>query len=90
MFRILLKFLRFLRLPTFIRGLGRDEREWNTPVHNGKFASFMALQGHYGRNSDRSDRRLRLQKLTRVVVMLTAALGAGWVVVESAKALAIF
>ncbi|MCS6246055.1 MAG: hypothetical protein H2173_00960 [Opitutus sp.] len=90
MIRALLQLLRYLRLPTFVRGLGRDERDWNTPVHNGKFASFMALQGSHSRNSDRYDRRLRLQKLTRVVVVLTAALGAGWVALESARALAFF
>jgi hypothetical protein len=88
--RALLQLLRFLRLPTFVRGLGRDEHAWNTPVHNGKFASFMALQGSHSRNSDRYDRRLRLQKLTRVVVVLVFALGAGWVALESAKALALF
>jgi len=88
--RALLQLLRYLRLPTFIRGLGRDERGWNTPVHNGKFASFMAVQGRPNRNSDRYDRRLRLQKLTRVVVVLTAVLGAGWVALESAKALVLF
>ena len=59
-------------------------------MHNGKFASFMALQGSHSRNSDRFDRRLRLQKLTRVAVVLTAALGVGWVALESAKALALF
>ncbi len=90
MIRALLQLLRYLRLPTFIRGFGRDERAWNTPVHNGKFASFMAVQGRHSRNSDRYDRRLRLQKLTRAVVVLTAVLGAGWVALESAKALALF
>jgi len=88
--RALLQFLRYLRLPTFIRGLGRDENAWNTPVRNAKFASFMALQSHHGRNSDRYDRRLHLQKLTRVVVVLAFALGAGWVALESAKALTLF
>ena len=90
MIRALLQLLRYLRLPTFIRGLGRDERDWTTPVHNGKFASFMAVQGGRRRNSDRHDRRLRLQKLTRAVAVLSAALGAGWMALESAKALALF
>ena len=90
MIRAFLQFLRYLRLPTFIRGLGQDERPWNTPVHNAKFASFMALQSNHCRNSDRYDRRLRLQKLTRVVVVLAVAVGAGWVALESAKALALF
>jgi hypothetical protein len=33
---------------------------------------------------------LRLQKLTRAVFVLTSVLGAGWVALESAKALAFF
>lgn len=90
MIRALLQLLRYLRLPTFIGGLGRDERDWNTPVRNGKFVSFMAVQGRPSRHSDRYDRRLRLQKCTRGVAVLTAALGAGWVALESAKALALF
>ncbi len=90
MIRVLLQLLRYLRLPTFIGGLGRDERDWNTPVHNGKFASFMAVHGGHRRNSDRHDRRLRLRKLTRAGVVLAAALGAGWVALESAKALVLF
>lgn len=82
--------MRALYLPTFIRGLGRDERGWNGPVHNGKFASFMSVHRRPGRNADRFDRRLRLQKLTRVVLVLAGILGAGWFAVESAKALALF
>ena len=90
MIRALLQLLRWLRLPTFIRGLGRDERGWDTPVHNPKFASFMSVHHHPRRHPDRHDRRLRLQKLTRIVVLLAAALGAGWFVLESAQALALF
>ena len=90
MIRALLQLLRLLHLPTFVRGLGRDERGRSTPVHNGKFASFMAVQGNHRRHADRHDRRLRLQKLTRAGFVLAAALGAGWVALESAKALVLF
>ena len=90
MIRALLQLLRLFRLPTFIRGLGRDERDWNTPVHNGKFASFMAVQGNHRRSPDRHDRRLRRQKLTRTVTLLAAVLGGGWFLLESARALALF
>ena len=90
MIRALLQFLRLLRLPTFIRGLDRDDRAGNTPVHNGKFASFMSVQGSRHRHSDRYDRRLRMQRLTRAVAVLTAILGAGWFALESAKALSLF
>lgn len=90
MIRALLQFLRLLHFPTFVRGLGRAELGRSTPVHNGKFASFMAVQGSYGRRSDRSDRRLRLQKLMRVMVAVLAVGGAGWIAVESVKALSVF
>jgi hypothetical protein len=88
--RALLQLLRLLRLPTFVRGLRPDGARGLTPVHNGKFASFMAVHHNHRRHVDRHDRRLRLQKFTRAGFMLAAALGAGWVALESAKALVLF
>jgi len=89
--RALLQFLRFLRIPTFIRGRGNDRRMSTTPVRNGKFASFMSVQGG-GRHrySDRHDRRLQFQKFSRAVTLAGAILGATWVAIESAKALSFF
>lgn len=91
MIRALLQFLRFLRIPTFIRGRGNDRRIARTPVRNGQFASFMSGQDR-GRHrySDRHDRRLQFQKLTRFVTMAGAALGFAWVALESARALSFF
>jgi hypothetical protein len=89
--RALLTFLRFLRIPTFIRGRGDDDCGWTTPVRNGQFASFMSVQGCSRRHHpDRHDRRLQFQKLTRALVMTGAAIGFTWIAVESAKALTFF
>lgn len=90
--RALVTFLRFLHIPTFIRGCGEEPRGWTTPVRNGQFASFMSVQGcsrrrHY---ADRHDRRLHLQKSMRTVAVVAAALAVAWVAVESAKALSVF
>jgi hypothetical protein len=88
--RALLHLLRLLRIPTFILGRRDDPRGRSTPVHNGKFASFMSVQGRCSRQSDRHDRRLQLQKLTRAVAVVAVTLSAGWIAVESAKALSFF
>ncbi|MFA6962885.1 MAG: hypothetical protein WC205_19170 [Opitutaceae bacterium] len=91
MIRALLTFLRFLRIPTFIRGQGDRRRMPTTPVRNGKFASFMSVQGsNQSYLSDRYDRRLRFQKLTRVATFLAATAGFAWVAIESAQALSFF
>lgn len=91
MIRALLTFLRFLRIPTFIRGRGEDDCGLTTPVRNGQFASFMSVQGCSRRNHpDRHDRRLQFQKFTRAMVMTTAAVAFAWIAVESAKALSFF
>ena len=81
MIRALLQLLRLLHLPTFVRGLGRDERGRSTPVHNGKFASFMSVQGNHRRHADRHDRRLRpLQVHARAALQPGALTGihAAW------------
>lgn len=64
---------------------------WTTPVRNGQFASFMSVQGcSRRRHSDRHDRRLQVQKFTRVLTMTGVAIGFAWVALESAKALSFF
>ncbi len=91
MIRALLTFLRFLRIPTFIRGRGEDRRSDTTPVRNGQFASFMSVQGCSRRHHpDRHDRRLQFQKLTRIALMIAGTVGVAWVAIESAKALSVF
>jgi len=89
--RALLTLLRFLRIPTFIRGRAQDSRGWTTPVRNGQFVSFMSVQGCSRRHHpDRHDRRLHFQKLTRAVMMIAGTVGFAWVAIESAKALSVF
>lgn len=91
MLRALLQLMRFLRLPTFIRGQGNSRNAGTTPVRNGKFASFMSVQGCAGRrHPDRHDRRLRVLKLTRLATRIGAAAGFAWVALESARALSFF
>ena len=91
MIRALLTFLRFLRIPTFIRGRGMERRFDSTPVRNGQFASFMSVQGcSRTRHPDRHDRRLQFQKLTRIAALLAATAGFAWVALESAKAISLF
>lgn len=91
MIRALLTFLRFLHIPTFIRGQADRVRGVTTPVRNGKFASFMSVQGCGRRHHpDRHDRRLQFQKMTRAVLTVGGATGFAWVALESAKALAVF
>ncbi len=91
MIRALLTVLRFLRIPTFIRGYGEQDRAGSTPVRNGQFASFMSVQGCSRRHhADRHDRRLQFQKLTRTVMMVAGAVGFAWIALESAKALSVF
>jgi hypothetical protein len=88
--RSLHRILITLRIPTFVRGLGR-ENCGGTPVHNAKFASFMSVQGcGRRRHPDRHDRRLRRQKFTRTFAFLCAVLGSAWVALESAKAFSLF
>lgn len=90
MLRALLTFLRFLRIPTFIRGHGGEVRRAATPVRNGQFASFMSVQGCHRRHPDRHDRRLQFQKATRAVITITGFVGFTWIAIESAKALSVF
>lgn len=59
-----------------------------TPARYGQFASFMSVQSH--RHSDRHDRRLQFQKLTRTLAVVAAAVGFAWVALESAQALSLF
>ena len=62
-----------------------------TPTRNGQFASFMSVQGcSRRRHPDRHDRRLQLQKLTRLATIVAAAVGCAWVAAESAKAISLF
>jgi hypothetical protein len=62
-----------------------------TRIRNAQFVSFInssACQG--GRHADRHDQRLRRQKLMRGLLALAGAGGLGWVVLESARAFAMF
>jgi hypothetical protein len=90
-FRALLQFLRFLRIPTFITGRAEYRRLDRNPARRGQFASFMSVQKCSRRHHpDRHDRRLQLNKFARAATTLAAIAAAAWIAVESARALSVF
>ena len=62
-----------------------------TAIRNAQFVSFVDASGCFdARNPDRHDQRLRRRNIMKVVVALAGAGGLGWVVLESARAIAMF
>lgn len=91
MIRSLLQLLRALRIPTFIAGRREYRRIDRNPPRYGQFASFMSVHGcGRRRHPDRHDRRLQVQKFTRAVATVAAAVGFAWIALESAKAISLF
>jgi len=62
-----------------------------TSIRNAQFVSFVDASGCFdSRRPDRFDRKLRRQKALKAVLTLAGAGGLGWVVLESARAIASF
>ena len=79
--------LNFCRRPSIRFGLGRDPRgRFREP----RFASFLAENNRRRPDTDRHDAVLRGRKVMRNLFRLALAGGGAWVVLESARALAIF
>jgi hypothetical protein len=79
--------LNFCRRPPIRFGLGRDPRgRFREP----RFASFMADANRRPLDSDRHDAMLKGRKAVKNVFRAGVALGAAWIVIESAKALSMF
>ncbi len=79
------------RRPPIRMGRVDNARIRRTRIRNAQFVSFVDASGCLKtRNPDRQDRKLRRQKLMRAIVMLAAASGLGWVVLESARAISQF
>lgn len=79
------------RRPAIRMGRVDNDRIRRTRIRNAQFISFVDSSGCFeSRRPDRHDRRLRRQKLTRFAWKLAAAGGLGWIVVESARAIAMF
>jgi hypothetical protein len=84
-------FLSLFRRPPVRMGRVDNARIQRTRIRNAQFVSFIDASGCHGaRHADRHDQRLRRQKLLRGLLALAGAGGLGWVVVESARAIAMF
>jgi hypothetical protein len=79
------------RRPPIRMGRVDNARIRRTAIRNAQFVSFVDASGGFqARRPDRYDRRLRRQKVIKTVVTLLGAGGLGWVVLESARAIATF
>lgn len=80
-------FLNFCRRPSLRFGLRRDPRgRFREP----RFASFLAENNRRRLDTDLHDTVLRGRKVVKNLFRLALAGGCAWVVLESARALAIF
>ncbi len=79
------------RRPAIRMGRVDNARIHRTRIRNAQFVSFVDASGCFeARRPDRHDRRLRRQKFVRFALKLAGAGGLGWIVVESARAIATF
>jgi hypothetical protein len=83
--------LNLFRRPPVRMGRVDNARIHRTRLRNAQFVSFIDSSGCQGSfRPDRHDQRLRRQKLLKGLLMLGGAAGLGWVVLESARAIAMF
>ena len=79
------------RRPPIRMGRVDNARIRRTRLRNAQFVSFVDASGCFeARRPDRHDRKLRRQKTIKAVLALAGAGGFGWVVLESARAIANF
>lgn len=83
--------LRYLfhccRRPSLRFGIARDRR---SPRRNTCFASFLAENNRRNSDIDRHNAVLKGRRLLRNFLLLLVTGGGAWIVVESARALAVF
>jgi hypothetical protein len=80
-------FLNLFRRPAVRFGLARGRRgRFRDP----RFVSFLAQSNRRTLDTDFQDAVLRGRRLLKLALVLGAAVGGAWVVVESAKALTLF
>lgn len=83
--------LNLFRRPPVRMGRVDNARIRRTRIRNAQFVSFIDASGCCeGRRADRHDQRLRRQKWVKGFVTLLGAGGLGWVLLESARAIAMF
>jgi Pyruvate/2-oxoacid:ferredoxin oxidoreductase gamma subunit len=79
--------LKFFHRPALRFGLARDSRgRFRDP----RFVSFLSQNNRKTLNTDFQDAVLRGRRLARNALIVAAAAGAAWIVLESAKALSLF
>jgi len=79
------------RRPPVRMGRVDNSRINRTRIRNAQFVSFIDASGCCAdRHPDRFDRRLRRQKLLKLLTALLGTGGLGWVILESARAIALF
>jgi len=61
-----------------------------TRTQNAQFVSFLAESGFRRVNPDRYEQSLRRRKIAKMILFWVSAMGASWVVLESARALSLF
>jgi hypothetical protein len=59
-------------------------------VKQAQFVSYLEASGYRSYQVDRFEQSLRRRKLAKAALFWTTAIAAGWIVIESAKALVIY
>lgn len=67
-----------------------DRRLKPTHARHAQFASFLESSGYRVHNVDRYEQSLRRRRAARAFFYWLSAVGASWIVLESAKALTLF
>jgi len=79
--------MQFFHRPALRFGLAKDSRgRFRDP----RFVSFLSQNNRKTLNTDFQDAVLRGRRLVRNLLILAAAAGSSWIVLESAKALSLF
>jgi hypothetical protein len=71
-------------------GTRSDRRLRTTGMKHVQFASFLETGGFRDHHVDHYDRSLRRRRFAKRLILVTLALCAAWIVLESAKAVTLF
>jgi len=85
--RLLRQLLNRLPFHTSVR---TDRRLKMTRARHAQFVSFLQSSGYRTHNVDRYEQSLRRRRAVKGVLYWLSAVGASWIVLESAKALTLF
>ncbi|MDD3179935.1 MAG: hypothetical protein PHQ04_06230 [Opitutaceae bacterium] len=87
MIRALKNLLNRIPIRLWVRS---DRRLKTSYARRAQFVSFLEDSGFRRHNPDRYERSLRLRRLLRLAFFWLSAFGTAWVVIESARALAMY